>query len=106
MESLFLKNILTMPWRLSTSQGPPHQMNHGLDLNNHQIKDATSTGTAFAPSCEDGYGIMYGLVGDSRITFQISSYKSCPTTNSKRFMESIVWAFSEMKMVTDESRNI
>uniref|UniRef100_A0A2K5C0N1 Carnitine palmitoyltransferase 1A n=1 Tax=Aotus nancymaae TaxID=37293 RepID=A0A2K5C0N1_AOTNA len=73
VESPFLKEVLSEPWRLSTSQTPQQQ----VELNPEYVR---SGGVA-----DDGYGVSYILVGENLINFHISSKFSCPETDSHRF---------------------
>ncbi|XP_048215651.1 carnitine O-palmitoyltransferase 1, liver isoform [Perognathus longimembris pacificus] len=82
VESPFLKEVLSEPWRLSTSQ-TPHQQVELFDLENnpHHI----SGGGGFGPVADDGYGVSYILMGESYIHFHVSSKLSSPETDSHRF---------------------
>lgn len=102
-DSPFLKNSLTMPWTLSTSQGPLFQMKHGLDINNERIRNCMSPGGGFGPVSHNGYGIGYILMSDFATSFHISSKKSCPTTNAYRYMDNLFWALNEMKLIVEET---
>ncbi|KAL4689460.1 hypothetical protein H8959_012251 [Pygathrix nigripes] len=82
VESPFLKEVLSEPWRLSTSQTPPQQVEL-FDLENNP--EYVSSGGGFGPVADDGYGVSYILVGENLINFHISSKFSCPETDSHRF---------------------
>ncbi|XP_063053606.1 carnitine O-palmitoyltransferase 1, liver isoform isoform X2 [Engraulis encrasicolus] len=81
-ESPFLKEVLSEPWRLSTSQTPLQQVEL-FDLKNHP--EYVSSGGGFGPVADDGYGVSYIIVGEDLINFHISSKKSSPETDSHRF---------------------
>uniref|UniRef100_G3S8Z1 Carnitine O-palmitoyltransferase 1, liver isoform n=1 Tax=Gorilla gorilla gorilla TaxID=9595 RepID=G3S8Z1_GORGO len=77
VESPFLKEVLSEPWRLSTSQTPQQQVEL-FDLENNP--EYVSSGGGFGPVADDGYGVSYILVGENLINFHISSKFSCPET--------------------------
>ncbi|XP_030626166.1 carnitine O-palmitoyltransferase 1, liver isoform [Chanos chanos] len=81
-ESPFLKEVLSEPWRLSTSQTPVQQVEL-FDLVNHP--EYISCGGGFGPVADDGYGVSYIIVGENMINFHISSKHSCPRTDSHKF---------------------
>ncbi|XP_069566025.1 carnitine O-palmitoyltransferase 1, liver isoform [Brachyistius frenatus] len=82
VESPFLKEVLSDPWRLSTSQTPVQQMEL-FDLKNNP--DYISLGGGFGPVADDGYGVSYIIVGEDMINFHVSSKHSCRETDSHRF---------------------
>ncbi|ELT88002.1 hypothetical protein CAPTEDRAFT_178036 [Capitella teleta] len=86
IESPFLKEVLSEPWRLSTSQ-TPHQQTDKLDLTKNP--DLISAGGGFGPVADDGYGVSYIVAGEDMIFFHISSKRSCAETDSKRFGRTI-----------------
>lgn len=79
LDSPFLKEVLSEPWRLSTSQ-TPHGQTSKLDLNKHP--ECISAGGGFGPVADDGYGVSYIIAGEDLLFFHISSKNSCPTTVS------------------------
>uniref|UniRef100_A0A1A8ELV2 Carnitine palmitoyltransferase 1A (Liver) n=1 Tax=Nothobranchius korthausae TaxID=1143690 RepID=A0A1A8ELV2_9TELE len=81
-DSAFLKEVLSEPWRLSTSQTPLQQVEL-FDLVRHP--ELVSSGGGFGPVADDGYGVSYIILGDSLINFHISSKFSSPETDSHRF---------------------
>ncbi|XP_071370222.1 carnitine O-palmitoyltransferase 1, liver isoform isoform X1 [Centroberyx affinis] len=81
-ESPFLKEVLSEPWRLSTSQTPLQQVEL-FDLVRHP--EYVSSGGGFGPVADDGYGVSYIIVGENLINFHISSKHSSPETDSHRF---------------------
>ncbi|XP_006264918.1 carnitine O-palmitoyltransferase 1, liver isoform isoform X1 [Alligator mississippiensis] len=83
VDSPFLKEVLSEPWRLSTSQ-TPHQH---IDLEKNP--ECVCSGGGFGPVADDGYGVSYIIVGEKLINFHVSSKFSCPETDSHRFGENI-----------------
>lgn len=77
VDSPFLKEVLSEPWRLSTSQ-TPHGQTSKLDLAKHP--DCISAGGGFGPVADDGYGVSYIIAGENLIFFHISSKRSSPDT--------------------------
>uniref|UniRef100_A0A8B9R636 carnitine O-palmitoyltransferase n=1 Tax=Astyanax mexicanus TaxID=7994 RepID=A0A8B9R636_ASTMX len=82
IESPFLKEALSEPWRLSTSQTPFQQLEL-FDFVNHP--DYITCGGGFGPVADDGYGVSYSLIGEKIISFHVSSKHSCPDTDSHKF---------------------
>ncbi|RLN90261.1 hypothetical protein BBJ28_00016867 [Nothophytophthora sp. Chile5] len=103
MESPFLKNALSRPWRLSTSQQPQQQTDNwklvdkALQGTEFTIDDARCPGGGFGPVAEDGYGVSYMVAGEDMIGFHISSKKSCPSTSSDKFAEDLEQALADLK---------
>ncbi|KAM8861501.1 carnitine O-palmitoyltransferase 1, muscle isoform 2-T3 [Synchiropus picturatus] len=77
VDSPFLKQVLSEPWKLSTSQTPQQQLNL-VDIN--KFPKYVSAGGGFGPVADDGYGVSYIIVGENLITFHISSKFSSPDT--------------------------
>ncbi|KAM6937719.1 carnitine O-palmitoyltransferase 1, liver isoform 2-T2 [Xenentodon cancila] len=92
-ESPFLKEVLSEPWRLSTSQTPLQQVEL-FDLVRHP--EYVSSGGGFGPVADDGYGVSYIIVGEDLINFHISSKHSSPETDSHRFGANIRRAMLDM----------
>uniref|UniRef100_A0A671X9J6 carnitine O-palmitoyltransferase n=1 Tax=Sparus aurata TaxID=8175 RepID=A0A671X9J6_SPAAU len=86
VESPFLKEVLSEPWRLSTSQTPVQQMEL-FDLKNNP--EFISLGGGFGPVADDGYGVSYIIVGEDMINFHVSSKHSCSQTVSNTFVSFI-----------------
>uniref|UniRef100_A0AAQ4PA43 carnitine O-palmitoyltransferase n=1 Tax=Gasterosteus aculeatus aculeatus TaxID=481459 RepID=A0AAQ4PA43_GASAC len=78
-DSPFLKEVLSEPWRLSTSQTPLQQVEL-FDLVRHP--EYVSAGGGFGPVADDGYGVSYIILGENLINFHISSKHSSPETVS------------------------
>lgn len=94
IDSPFLKEVLSEPWRLSTSQ-TPHGQTARLDLKKHP--ECISAGGGFGPVADDGYGVSYIIAGEDIIFFHISSKKSSLETNSSRFAHEIEKALDDVK---------
>ncbi|XP_035499111.2 carnitine O-palmitoyltransferase 1, liver isoform isoform X1 [Scophthalmus maximus] len=92
-DSPFLKEVLSEPWRLSTSQTPLQQVDL-FDLVRHP--EYVSSGGGFGPVADDGYGVSYIIVGENLINFHISSKHSSPETDSHRFGSNIKQAMLEI----------
>ena len=91
--------ILSEPWKLSTSQ-TPHGQAGLLDLRKHP--NHISAGGGFGPVADDGYGVSYIVAGEDTIFFHISSKKSSPKTDSDRFAASLQKALMDMKQLWDD----
>uniref|UniRef100_A0A672LSH5 carnitine O-palmitoyltransferase n=1 Tax=Sinocyclocheilus grahami TaxID=75366 RepID=A0A672LSH5_SINGR len=85
-DSAFLKEVLSEPWRLSTSQTPLQQLDL-FDLKRHP--EFVTSGGGFGPVADDGYGVSYIILGEDLINFHISSKHSSPETDSHRFGSNI-----------------
>uniref|UniRef100_A0A3Q4BRH3 carnitine O-palmitoyltransferase n=1 Tax=Mola mola TaxID=94237 RepID=A0A3Q4BRH3_MOLML len=92
-DSPFLKEVLSEPWRLSTSQTPLQQIEL-FDL--VKYPEYVSSGGGFGPVADDGYGVSYIIVGENLINFHISSKHSSPETDSHRFGSNIRKAMLDM----------
>lgn len=83
-EKKIIQEVLSEPWRLSTSQ-TPHGQTSKLDLKKYP--DCISAGGGFGPVADDGYGVSYIIAGEDVIFFHISSKRSSLVTviyNKKR----------------------
>lgn len=100
VDSPFLKEVLSEPWRLSTSQ-TPHGQTTRLDLKKHP--KCISAGGGFGPVADDGYGVSYIVAGEDLIFFHISSKKSSSDTDSSRFARAIEKALDDMKQLFSKS---
>ncbi|XP_036408248.1 carnitine O-palmitoyltransferase 1, liver isoform-like [Megalops cyprinoides] len=98
VESPFLKEVLSEPWRLSTSQTPVQQMEL-FDLVNHP--EYISCGGGFGPVADDGYGVSYIIVGEDLINFHISCKYSCAQTDAHRFGTHIRQALLDLLALLD-----
>ncbi|KAM8891227.1 carnitine O-palmitoyltransferase 1, liver isoform 2-T2 [Spinachia spinachia] len=93
-DSPFLKEVLSEPWRLSTSQTPVQQVQL-FDLVRHP--EYVTAGGGFGPVADDGYGVSYIILGENLINFHISSKYSSPETDSQRFGGHIRQAMLDMQ---------
>ncbi|XP_048515243.1 carnitine O-palmitoyltransferase 1, liver isoform isoform X4 [Athalia rosae] len=94
VDSPFLKEVLSEPWKLSTSQTPHGQTSR---LNLKKYPNCISAGGGFGPVADDGYGVSYIIAGEDIIFFHISSKKSSPDTNSALFANRIEKALADMR---------
>ncbi|XP_037788959.1 carnitine O-palmitoyltransferase 1, liver isoform-like [Penaeus monodon] len=101
VDSPFLNEVLSEPWRLSTSQTPHGQTNR-MDLTKNP--DCISAGGGFGPVADDGYGVSYIIAGEDTLFFHISSKKSSPVTDSKRFARHIEKALLDMKNLFESAQ--
>ena len=119
----FLKNALTIPWTLSTSQQPQRQIPNVPDCNDLKFKDMVklqipvftqmkihftavlfippqiSPGGGFGPVSDDGYGVSYMIPGERRIFFHVSSKRASAATNSRRFMQTLFQSFNDIQAI-------
>ncbi|KAJ7998096.1 hypothetical protein DPEC_G00219020 [Dallia pectoralis] len=103
VDSPFLHEVLSEPWRLSTSQ-TPLQQTELFDLANHP--ELVSCGGGFGPVADDGYGVSYFILGEDFINFHISSKHSSPETDSHRFMSHIKQAMLDLQDLFDCEKEI
>ncbi|PBC28114.1 Carnitine O-palmitoyltransferase 1, liver isoform [Apis cerana cerana] len=78
VDSPFLKEVLSEPWKLSTSQTPHGQTSL---INLKKYPNCISAGGGFGPVADDGYGVSYIIAGEDLIFFHISCKRSSPQTN-------------------------
>ncbi|XP_076438763.1 carnitine O-palmitoyltransferase 1, liver isoform-like [Babylonia areolata] len=98
----FLKKVLSIPWTLSTSQQPQQQIATAPNCNEPQYYDMLSPGGGFGPVSNDGYGVSYMIPGERRIFFHVSSKRSHPGTDSKRFMAQLFETMQDLKTLFEE----
>lgn len=96
IDSPFLKDALSVPWKLSTSQQPQQQTDL-WDIKDPKNAKHISPGGGFGPVADDGYGVSYMIAGESELFFHVSSKHSAENTNSKVFVENICKALRDMK---------
>uniref|UniRef100_A0A452FUU4 Carnitine O-palmitoyltransferase 1, muscle isoform n=2 Tax=Capra hircus TaxID=9925 RepID=A0A452FUU4_CAPHI len=82
VESPFLAEVLSEPWRLSTSQIAQFQIRM-FDPNKYPKH--LGAGGGFGPVADDGYGVSYMIAGENTIFFHVSSKFSSSETNAQRF---------------------
>lgn len=100
VDSPFLKEVLSEPWRLSTSQ-TPHRQTEFLDLKDYPKH--LCGGGGFGPVADDGYGVSYLIAGEDVVFFHVSSKKSSPETDSFRFMQHLKRGLNDMKLLFENS---
>uniref|UniRef100_A0AAX7U5C6 carnitine O-palmitoyltransferase n=1 Tax=Astatotilapia calliptera TaxID=8154 RepID=A0AAX7U5C6_ASTCA len=101
VESPFLKEVLSEPWRLSTSQTPIQQVEL-FDIDNHP--EYVSCGGGFGPVADDGYGVSYCVLGENMINFHISCKHSCPDTDAHKFGDQIRQALRDLLKLLSPSQ--
>ncbi|KAK3570590.1 hypothetical protein QTP86_023651 [Hemibagrus guttatus] len=99
IKSPFLNQVLSEPWRLSTSQTPQQQLNL-VDI--QKFPKYVGAGGGFGPVADDGYGVSYIIVGENLITFHISSKFSSPETDSHRFGQNIRQAMLDIRALFNQ----
>ncbi|XP_036286038.1 carnitine O-palmitoyltransferase 1, muscle isoform [Pipistrellus kuhlii] len=82
VSSPFLAEVLSEPWRLSTSQTAQFQI--GM-FDAKKYPNHLGAGGGFGPVADDGYGVSYMIAGENTIFFHISSKFSSSETNAQRF---------------------
>lgn len=101
LTSPFLDNVFSMNYALSTSQTPQHQMSEYMKVLNKE-RDLFWPAGAF--NCPEGsnYGICYtvGTTGDI-MSFHISSWKSLPHTDPRRFRDTLCECLREMRRMVE-----
>ncbi|XP_068438672.1 carnitine O-palmitoyltransferase 1, liver isoform-like isoform X2 [Clinocottus analis] len=81
VESPFLKEVLSEPWRLSTSQTP--LLVEMFDIVNYP--EYVTCGGGFGPVADEGYGVSYSALGENILSFHITCKHSCPNTGANTF---------------------
>lgn len=99
VDSPFLKEVLSEPWRLSTSQ-TPHGQTELMDVIRNP--EYISAGGGFGPVADDGYGVSYIIAGEDTVFFHISSKKSSPETDSHRFGRQIERSLADIKQLFEK----
>lgn len=100
-ENDFLKEVLSEPWKLSTSQTPHNQANI---LDPKRYPKHISCGGGFGPVADDGYGVSYMIAGEDLLFFHVSSKKSSNETDSNRFANNIESALRDMRIMFEQSQ--
>jgi len=100
IESPFLQDVLTIPWKLSTSQTPQMQTTEiWAEFKRRGLKDIYSPGGGFGPVHEDGYGVSYMVPTEDILLFHVTSLKSSPHTLTSRFIAHIRTALEDMRNI-------
>jgi len=97
----FLREVLSEPWKLSTSQTPHNQANI---LDPKRFPKHISCGGGFGPVADDGYGVSYMIAGEDLLFFHVSSKKSSKETDSARFANTINDALRDMRVMFEEAQ--
>lgn len=100
-ENDFLKEVLSEPWKLSTSQTPHNQANI---LDPRRFPKHISCGGGFGPVADDGYGVSYMIAGEDLLFFHVSSKKSSKETDSGRFANNLDVALRDMKTMFEQAQ--
>ncbi|XP_076640143.1 carnitine O-palmitoyltransferase whd isoform X1 [Colletes latitarsis] len=103
VDSPFLKEVLSEPWKLSTSQ-TPHGQTSLIDLKKHP--NCISAGGGFGPVADDGYGVSYIIAGENLLFFHISCKRTSPETNAARFANRIEKALADLKVLFLERKKL
>jgi len=103
IESPFLQTALSDPWRLSTSQQPQNQTNK-WDPRAESDQFLISPGGGFGPVADDGYGVSYMVAKETETYFHVSSKRSCPSTDSARFLRYLDEAFDQMGEILGKAK--
>ncbi|XP_043256617.1 carnitine O-palmitoyltransferase 1, liver isoform isoform X3 [Colletes gigas] len=103
VDSPFLKEVLSEPWKLSTSQ-TPHGQTSLIDLKKHP--NCISAGGGFGPVADDGYGVSYIIAGENLLFFHISCKRTSPETNAARFANRIEKALADLKLLFLERKKL
>ncbi|KAM6450535.1 palmitoyl thioesterase CPT1C isoform 1-T1 [Liasis olivaceus] len=103
LDSPFLREVLSEPWRLSTSQTPIQQIEL-FDLQTHP--DYVSCGGGFGPVDDNGYGVSYIIVGEDLINFHVSCKFSGQETDSHRFGLNIRKAMNDILVLFQLNKNV
>uniref|UniRef100_A0A673UN63 Carnitine O-palmitoyltransferase 1, muscle isoform n=1 Tax=Suricata suricatta TaxID=37032 RepID=A0A673UN63_SURSU len=82
VSSPFLAEVLSEPWRLSTSQIAQFQIRM---FDPEKYPNHLGAGGGFGPVADDGYGVSYMIAGENTLFFHISSKFSSSETNAQRF---------------------
>ncbi|XP_032591362.1 carnitine O-palmitoyltransferase 1, liver isoform isoform X2 [Drosophila grimshawi] len=99
VDSPFLNEVLSEPWRLSTSQ-TPHGQTPKMDLKKHP--NCISAGGGFGPVADDGYGVSYIIAGENLMFFHISAKTTCPQTDVHRFANNICQALADIRSMFEQ----
>jgi carnitine O-palmitoyltransferase 1 len=97
----FVKEALSIPWKLSTSQIPQRQ----TTLRAEDPKLLSPSG-GFGPVSDEGYGVSYMMADDARTFFHVSSKKSCSKTDSARMMGRIKQALEDIKALFEAKASV
>mmetsp|Transcript_50100 Transcript_50100/g.120014 ORF Transcript_50100/g.120014 Transcript_50100/m.120014 type:complete len:828 (+) Transcript_50100:73-2556(+) len=94
MNVKFLKDALSMPWQLSTSQIPQNQTQ---GMWKAIPEEMYSPSGGFGPVSDEGYGVSYMMASDDMTFFHISCKRSCKATDAERFKKHVWQAHADMR---------
>ncbi|EDV25450.1 uncharacterized protein TRIADDRAFT_23733 [Trichoplax adhaerens] len=103
LDSPFLKEVLSEPWRLSTSQTPHRQTKFCKDDDYDACAKKLSAGGGFGPVADDGYGVSYIFTGNRYVVIHITSKKSCRGTGSEKFAKMLRKSLLDMRKIFQDS---
>jgi hypothetical protein len=115
LDAPFLKEILSIPWRLSTSQLPQRQTDRwrSEEFLKKEITDPRnllSPSGGFGPVDDKGYGVSYMVAGENDFFFHVSSKRHATVTekpggeritDSRRFTNFIHQAMKDIMKVCE-----
>uniref|UniRef100_A0AC35FQG5 Choline/carnitine acyltransferase domain-containing protein n=1 Tax=Panagrolaimus sp. PS1159 TaxID=55785 RepID=A0AC35FQG5_9BILA len=105
IDSPFLDHVFNMPFELSTSQTPQHQIPEYASVLN---KDKELFWPAGGFCCPDGsnYGVCYTISGPGDcLSFHVSTWKTLENTDAQRYMDTIVESLNEIKNMVERVKN-
>ncbi|CAK9299336.1 unnamed protein product [Gordionus sp. m RMFG-2023] len=82
-----LKEILSIPWDLSTSQSPQQQITNKIDFDSPVIADKLSPGGGFGPVTPNGFGIAYMIPCSYKLFFHVTRFKKNLNKSSNNISE-------------------
>uniref|UniRef100_H2YJS8 Choline O-acetyltransferase n=1 Tax=Ciona savignyi TaxID=51511 RepID=H2YJS8_CIOSA len=77
-------------------QDPSYDLSNYFQLSTSQIPTSTNSFMCYGPVVPDGYGISYNPHNDS-IIFCTSSFRTCHSTSSEKFVSALVESLLTMK---------
>jgi len=102
VESPFLQEVISEPWRLSTSQTPLGQTPRTSGAMSSGLISASG---GFGPVSFDGYSVSYIIAGEDLIFFHVSSNKASKVTDTDRFAKGIVKAMADIKLLFEDLKS-
>ena len=100
--SPFLRAVFDRKWKLSTSQVLTAQLPR--DKHPADTEPFHTPNGGFGPVADDGYGVSYCVFGEKRFYFNVSSKKSCNTTDSTKMLTAIFKALEDMGKLLDAAK--
>eukprot|EP01134_Creolimax_fragrantissima_P005540 CFRG5540T1 len=102
VDSKFLNDALSEPWRLSTSQQPQKQTDLWDPTGIHQ--HLVCAGGGFGPVADNGYGVSYMVAGEDLCFFHVSSKRSCSETDSDVFGEALFESLRDIREMFNKAK--